>query len=518
MAAAACASTLLLAGCIKNDLPYPRIQANFTEFTVEQMLRSVIDTTAMTVTLQMEEEADLRAVRVLSYEVAPEGVTLAPGHSVPTTLNLTEPWSVDLHLYQTYTWTVTAVQDIERYFTVDGQIGASVIDVPQHRVVVYVPEAADLGALRVTSAKLGAKGSVCEPELSGRTLSFIDPVEVTVTTHGEAQVWTIYVEHSEQNVILSAADAWSRVAWLYADAPADAEGGFEYREAGSEEWLPVPAEWVSASGGSLTARVVHLKPLTEYEARAYAGEEYTPAVTFVTQGEAQLPNSNFNQWWLDGKVWNPWAEGDDAFWGTGNPGATTLGPSITTPLDEADTSAGGASLLTKFVGVMGVGKLAAGNIFSGLYFATDGTNGILKFGREWDLRPTRLTGSFTYKSAPISSVGTDAQFQDWKNRPDTANIYILLADWAEPFEVRTNPRNRQLIDFNAPEVIAVGAVQYGESHEEWSKFSIELDYRSTSRVPRYVLVVASASKYGDYFVGGDGSLLCIDKLKLEYDY
>ncbi|MDE7388992.1 MAG: hypothetical protein K2M97_07070, partial [Muribaculaceae bacterium] len=77
---------LMLAGCIENDLPYPRIQANFTEFTVEQMIRSDIDTTSLTVTLTMNEEADLRAVRVLSYEVAPEDATpLSYTHQPRTT-------------------------------------------------------------------------------------------------------------------------------------------------------------------------------------------------------------------------------------------------------------------------------------------------------------------------------------------------------------------------------------------------------------------------------------------------
>ena len=84
--------------------------------------------------------------------------------------------------------------------------------------------------------------------------------------------------------------------------------------------------------------------------------------------------------------------------------------------------------------------------------------------------------------------------------------------------MRTNPRNRQLFDPNDEHVIAYGALSTGVSIDSWSPFSIDLKYNSTSRVPRYVLVVCSASKYGDYFVGGNGSILYIDDLKLEYDY
>jgi hypothetical protein len=31
-------------------------------------------------------------------------------------------------------------------------------------------------------------------------------------------------------------------------------------------------------------------------------------------------------------------------------------------------------------------------------------------------------------------------------------------------------------------------------------------------------LVASASKYGDYFTGGEGSLLTIDEFEFDYDY
>ncbi len=511
---------LCLAGCIKNDLPYPRIQANFSAFVVEQMASpAVIDTTAFTVTLPMAEEADLSAVKVLSYEVSPSQVILSPGHTVPTTLDLTSPWKVELQLYQTYTWTITATQNIERYFTVEGQIGASVIDVPGRKVVAYVPETADLSAIRVASFKIGARGALTEPDLQGKVVDFMSPVKVSVTTHGHTEDWTVYVEPTEAAVTLTSADAWSRVAWIYASAGVDARNGFEYRLAGEEDWTAVPADWITVDGGELCARLIHLQPETEYEVRAYSDDEYTAPVKFITEGEAQMPNSNFSQWWKNGAVWNPWSEDGVSFWDTGNKGAATLGNSNSIPTSATLSGTGQcAELQSKFVGVAGIGKLAAGNIFTGEYFKTDGTNGILHMGREWSLRPTRLIGYMHYNCAPISSVGSDPDFRDWRDRPDTANIYILLADWIEPFEVRTNPKNRQLIDPSAPEIIAYGSVQYGETIENWTKFTIDLDYRSTSRVPRYVLVVASASKYGDYFVGGNGSVLYLDNFRLEYDY
>ncbi len=84
--------------------------------------------------------------------------------------------------------------------------------------------------------------------------------------------------------------------------------------------------------------------------------------------------------------------------------------------------------------------------------------------------------------------------------------------------IRTNPANRHLFSPDDPGVIAYGQVQSGESTGGMVDFTVKLDYRATNRRPRYILVVASASKYGDYFTGGSGSVLTIDHFHLNYDY
>ena len=35
----------------------------------------------------------------------------------------------------------------------------------------------------------------------------------------------------------------------------------------------------------------------------------------------------------------------------------------------------------------------------------------------------------------------------------------------------------------------------------WKQFTIDLKYRDLTRKPKYIIVVASASKYGDFFTG-----------------
>lgn len=518
-------AVISLAGCVKNDLPYPRIQPDFTNMEVRNLLSApVIDPSTRSITLYLDEAADKEKVVIESYTLEPEGSRLVTP-SVLSEVDLTTPLEVTVALYQDYVWTITAVQDIERYFYIGSQIGTSVIDVATHSVTALVPEGSDMTSIKVEQIKLGGSTARMTPDLNGATVDFSRPVTVDVEEFGRITPWTITVEPTEISVSIVQLDAWTNVAWVYGAAETGKANGFEYRMEGAA-WTKVPGEWITSDGGSFTARIEHLVPNTTYYVRALSDDEFTAETSFTTGSVVQLPNSSFDQWNKEGKIWNPWAEGAEPwaeggtkFWGTGNKGATTLGDSNTVPTDDTPTGHGkAAELQSKFVGIASIGKLAAGNIFSGDYLRTDGTNGVLGFGREFTERPTKLRGYVKYECAPISHVGSGFAKDEWIGKPDTAVVYMALTDWAQPLQIRTNPNNRQLFDSNAPEVIAYGRVQYGETVAEYTPFEIELEYRATDRVPNYILVVGSASKYGDYFVGGNGSTLYIDELELDYDY
>ena len=113
---------------------------------------------------------------------------------------------------------------------------------------------------------------------------------------------------------------------------------------------------------------------------------------------------------------------------------------------------------------------------------------------------------------------TTAGFGDLAGRPDTCIVWVALIDSEQPFEIRTNPNNRQLFDPDGPEVIAYGKIEFGENVPTYTPFEFTLDYKATDRVPRYILITASASKYGDYFTGGNGAVLYLDNFELKYDY
>lgn len=503
--------------CISNDVPYPRIQPNFLTFSVAgQDAGTAIDSATRTVTITLDETSDIYAVQVTGYTITPGATLQNDIFSQP--LDLSSPVSVILSLYQDYTWTISAVQTIERYIEVEGQVGSPLIDVPGRRIIVQVSKNVDLSKLHVIRAKLANEGSTMDPDIAnGGIIDASGPVQLKVYVFDHRQDWTLYVETVEETVRTVAVDAWTNVMWISGSAEVGADVGAQYRLEGDEEWIDVPQANITGKDGSFTARVDHLSAQSTYEARVTSGTDFGQILKATTGSAVQLPNSNFDQWWKDGKIWCPWAEDGTPYWGTGNKGATTLGPSNTVPTEDTPTGSGwAAELETKFVGIGVIGKLAAGNLFAGEYVRTDGTNGILSFGRPFTERPTRLKGYYKYTGAPISH--SDNEHKSLIGQPDTCIIWVALIDSDQPFEIRTNPKDRKLFNPDGPEVIAYGSLQQSQTVAQYIPFQFDLKYNSTSRVPKYILVTASASKYGDYFTGGNGSVLYLDDFVLEYDY
>lgn len=511
------AVSLFLGSCIKNDIPYPRIQANFLTFTVDDQDKgTLIDSTNLTVTVYLPEQVDIQNVMVHDYTITPGAEVV--DFNLKDPLDLSKPVAVELRLYQSYKWIIQAEQTITRYFTVAGQVGASVIDVPARRIIAYVAKNADLSAITVESIKLGPIGSTLTPDIEGKVVDFTEPLEVTVNSYGRESVWTIYIVNSDLDVATVSADAWTNVAWVYGRGEAGKDNGIEYRLQGDEQWTVVPQEQMTYEGGDFYACLTHLAPQTTYEARAYSGEVYGDVLSFTTGIAVQLPNESFDSWWLkDNKIWCPWPEDGEQYWDTGNTGAATLGQSNSVPTEDTSSGTGWAAMLqTKFIGLFGIGKLAAGNIFTGSYVRTDGTNGVLSFGRPFTEHPTKVRGYLKYTTAPVDYAATE--FNYMMGQPDTCIVWCSLIDTPEPFEIRTNPKNRNLFDPNGSYVVAYGKFESGQSIPNYIPFEFELKYNSTSRVPTYIIICASSSKYGDYFTGGTGAVLYVDDLELLYDY
>lgn len=301
---------------------------------------------------------------------------------------------------------------------------------------------------------------------------------------------------------------------------------FRYRKAGTSEWTEVSATverprygMKRAAGQAYAAVVTGLDAATSYEYQAIADGFVNPKVeTFRTEGVFVLPNAGFELWGTNGKgAYIPGENGAVSFWDTGNHGSITMNKNVTTPVSSPVHSGNyAANLQSQFVGLGTIGKLAAGNIFTGTYDKTSGTNGELTFGRPFDgSRPVKLRGYCYYKPGTVDYSSTDALA---KGSNDIGNIFVALT--SAPVKVKTADTST-LFDPNASYVLAYGSIEFNSvygSDTELKEFEITLDYRNAVNAVRagYIVVVASASKYGDYFTGSSTSLLVIDDFELIY--
>lgn len=306
--------------------------------------------------------------------------------------------------------------------------------------------------------------------------------------------------------------------------------GFNYRKAGTQQWNFVAFEGNVAVGSTYSAEISGLEPGTEYEYQAVCDEFAADAKTFTTEPALQLPNSDFEEWSKPAKPYLPYADGGIEFWDSGNHGATTLSDksNLTTPSEEKVKSGRySARLRSDFVGVGTLGKFAAGNIFVGKYLATVSMNGVLGWGKPFTSRPKALRGYVHYTPAEVTYVASGGNAPDIvKGQPDKGIIYMALVDatvqqydgvdWA--CVVKTNPKDSNYFDPNGSNVIAYGEKVFEGTTpgDDLVEFEIPLDYKRTDIKAVRVIVVCSASKGGDYFAGGKGSVMYIDNFELVY--
>ncbi len=525
-------------GCIKNDIPYPVVKLAITSIAGEGFTVKEIDPAQRIVTLTLDETTDIRNVRItqVAYtEGAQASVDLtASSHDMRVPVRLT------LTLYQDYEWTIIAEQQINRTFTVAGQIGAPVIDAEKRSATAYVGKDIDRSKIDVTALRLepevyenGVNTTTYSPTLEQLSGSSFETVRVVdVSCHGRTEKWLLYVLPTDRSVALEAADAWSRVIWLYGSGVEGQKMGFRYRLAGGE-WQEVPD--VTVKGGSFTARLA-AEPETTYELLAYCGDEQTDPVSVTTDPEQALENGGFENWCtLDGIVY-PYADGASPYWGTGNKGSKIANATLTDKGDPRPGSSGqySADLRSQFANIFGIGKFAAGNLFTGEYVMNAGTNGIITFGRPFTLRPTKLRIWVRYNRGVIDRVksypaGTEIKIGD----NDNGHVYIALGTWsAEEYgkdstgEQRGSSASPICIDTrdvstffksDGKDVIGYGEHVFKESVEEWTQITIPIEYRTTGTRPTHLMIVCSASRWGDYFTGSTQSEMWLDDFELLYD-
>lgn len=322
---------------------------------------------------------------------------------------------------------------------------------------------------------------------------------------------------------VSDGDVWATHATISASIVQEGveEVVLKYRASGASEWTTVTN--ATTSGSTVSANLTGLTPGTKYEFVAVGDNVTSSTVSFTTEAASQMPNSSFEEGCQVNNAYCFYPEGGSMFWDSGNHGSTTLGASYNiTERSQEKVADGTYSLKMRSRNV--VVKFAAGNVFVGKYLATDGTDGVLGWGRPWTTRPAKLKGYLHYTSTAVSSSKLD---DVPKGTADSGIIYIALVDGTTktyngeswPVVVKTKSSERSLFSKDDANVIAYGEKVLTEttSGDSMVPFEITLDYKVTNVKPSNIVVTCSASRYGDYFTGGEGSTLYIDGLELVYE-
>ncbi|MDM8337182.1 PCMD domain-containing protein [Mediterranea massiliensis] len=538
---------LTIAACaIENDIPYPIVEGSIQDITVEGQCaaegssssQATIDKNSYTVKLYVDDTVDLSKLRITRLTVSNDAALVIDStrcnnyakfpttgfnslNDIPissdTRVDFSSPVTLTLRTYQDYEWKITVEQIVKRSIVMENQIGNAVIDPINRNVIVYVSKEQRLDQIKVTTFNLGGEhGTVYPDPTAEEYYNFSQPCTFFVSQGWEetSYQWTVYVYHTDESTS-DETEIFSRAtsATLTGSIQSGKQPVIEYKKTTDTEWTTQPAADINISGTSYTTLLQQLTPGTDYEYRVSVDGIAGNSQQFSTAPATPLTDGSFDYWNQDGKLWNPWPAGGTSFWDTGNKGAVTISDSNSIPTDETCNGNGqAASLESKYL----VLKFAAGNIFTGSYVKTVGTNGVLSFGRPFTSFPSKLHINYKYTSATIDKVGEDA-LSYLKGRPDSCHIYIALTDWDEPREIRTRPSERQLFDKTDSKIIAYAELVQGSSTSTYQQKDLVLDYRYTNRTPKYIVVVATASKYGDYFTGGVGSKLWLDNFELIYE-
>lgn len=537
------AAAALLSSCISNNLPYPHVRA-VLDVEVEGASDVKIDYAENIIRVELEEATDICNVRITRADISSNDKNVTSIHTdraMTGTFDLSTPQEFTFKNvfqgkeYDRYRWQIVASQTIEHYFSVEGQIGSTVMDEENHRIIVTVPKKMKLSGIHVKSMKLGPEGITTYSKGLDEVWNLLEGTSVDATAHGRTQRWEVYAEKSLLNVSWKDIAGWSRCAWLCANGIEGQECGFFYREAGSEaEWTEISGDAIIREGGLFTACADGLLPEHSYECYAYCGADITEVEQFSTEAEVAIPNGSMDVFshcesskyysFFDPAhaLWNK------KWWDTGNVGSTAVGEAgiISYPdtEDKAKTEGNVASahLASKYVVV----KFAAGNIFTGEFAGLVGTKGgKVNFGRPWTARPRKLVFDVKSKIGPINHKDDDiiplpgVKIGDM----DMAEAFVCLGDWdyrkfggtaESPVQVNTTIEST-LFNPHSEGVIAYGVFQTQET-SDWHTVEVPIEYFDHFRKPTHIVISCAASKYGDFFTGCDTNELLIDNMRFEY--
>lgn len=297
---------------------------------------------------------------------------------------------------------------------------------------------------------------------------------------------------------------------------------FRYHEKNTADWVTVDA---TLTDNSFSKEITGLKPGTTYEYQAMDGEQASSVTCeFTTETAFQPENAGFEYVSGSCPLWI-YGEGQSMWWDSGNKGSSMGGQNLTTQ-DGSIYKEGKYSL--KLASTSIIGNFAAGNVFTGQFLGTESLKyGILGWGRPCTSRPKSLKVWVRYTPGAVDYPGHIEE-----GATDNGIIYVAVGDWQStdssygsewPVVVRT--KGPTLFDPHDSGTIGYGeqifTENYGTDTETSMKeITIPLDYEGYggyNRKPKSIIIVAAASRYGDYYEGSTSSIMWLDDMELIYE-
>ncbi len=304
----------------------------------------------------------------------------------------------------------------------------------------------------------------------------------------------------------------------------------QYHLKGTEQWTVIDnATLVQANaikdvtgGVEVTYKVTGLLASTSYEYQLV--QEGNPnvtsnVVTFKIDGEA-LYNGGFELWHYetDKNIAYPTESSSKIYWSSSNPGSGSALASLAKLTDKTTDKVHGGSYAAKLTSKSTLGILAAASLFTGTFVDMNVSTKAAKldWGVPFTSRPASLHGYMIYEPGPVNIVGSNLPAgAPAEGDNDHCQIYIALMTThvvVDNSDMSTFPK----WDGTDSRVIAYGAKTVNTKQSGWQEFDIPLTYYNTTTKPSYLLIVCSASKYGDYFHGSKSSVLYLDDFELKY--
>lgn len=384
-------------------------------------------------------------------------------------------------------------------------------------------------------------------------MGYMDGDSISVMVDPSTNTWTYKIKipcltNIKTEITAKPANAWSTFAYLCGEATSKSTSykpekvTLQWKLVSQDEWTTVSNDQLTRDGDKFYYTLKNLNPADDYVYRMVYDngdqtnhEEFTSAeVNFQTEAQTALYNGGFENWHKSGNVWYPNEEGipnvtpttgniseagsTSFYWTSSNPGSTSMGDNYTVTSSTTSPVHSG-TYAAKLASTYVVIKFAAASMFTGIFNHLVTTKGaVLDWGVPFTSRPTSLKGYMQYAPGSVNYTGKNLPSDaPAKGDPDVCQIFCALT--TEAIQINNTDLSTIPNWQTDNRVVAYGSLpasQCVNSNGQWKEFNIPLEYHNLTTKPTHLIIVCSASKFGDYYHGSNSSVLYLDDFELVY--